>query len=47
MHQTLAHVFEQFRIWLGRILADLTRRYEAFVVHPGDDLATLRVLGVT
>ena len=56
--QFLAHVFEQLRLRLGRVLADLTRlrhperrnamrRVIAFVIHPGDDLATVRVLGVT
>ncbi len=56
--QFLAHVLEQFRLRLGWILADRTRlrhskrrnamrRVKAFIVHPGDDLATLRVLGVT
>jgi hypothetical protein len=55
--QFLAHILEQFRLRLGRILADLTRlrqskrrnamrRVKAPVVHPGDDLPTLRMLDV-
>jgi hypothetical protein len=56
--QFLAHVFEQFRVRLGRIFADLTRlrhseriytmrRVIAFVIHPSDEFATLRMLRVT